>query len=194
MRSASRNPIRIQKLALPCCDKPIEVQGNQETISSRNWPDWTSYRVSVDSLMPQPRNERRKGHRGVHCIPAVSSGRKDRQSPVLQRNFADQHGPALGRRSASGRFSHPVTRVKVMASARLDNSCFIFVIGASLTRTVHRHVGIRNFHDIDPTHGRFYLFALLVRADSSLESQATTFYCDRSTCIRCTVALILVNS
>jgi hypothetical protein len=139
MRSASRNPLRIQKLALPCCDKPIEVQGNQETISSRNWPDWMGYRVSVDSLMPQPRNERRKGHRGVHCIPAVSSGRKDRQSPVLQKNFADQQGPALGRRSASGRFSHPVTRVKVMASA--DSTIPVSYL-ASLTQTVHRHVGI----------------------------------------------------
>ena len=49
-----------------------------------------------------------------------------------------------------------------MASARLDNSCFIFVIGASLTRSIYMHVGIRNFHAIDPTHGRFSLFALLV--------------------------------
>src|SRR5262245_43331706 len=66
----------IQKLALVCCEKPLAVQGSQETISSRNWPDWTIYRVGVDSLRPQPRNERRKGHRGVHCIRAVSSGRK----------------------------------------------------------------------------------------------------------------------
>jgi hypothetical protein len=147
---------------LPCCDKPLEVQGSQETISSRNWPDWMGYRVSVDSLMPQPRNERRKGHRGVHCIPAVSSGRKDRQSPVLLRNFADQHGPASVGVPPPVVFSHPVTRAKVMASARLDNSCFIFVIGASLTRSIYMHVGIRNFH-VDPTH-------------------TVDFTCDRSVC------------
>ena len=142
MRSASRNPLRIQKLALPCCE--LEVQGNQETIGSRNWPDWMGYRVSVDSLMPQPRNERRKGHRGVHCIPAVSSGRKDRQSPVLLRNFADQHGPASvgvlprsfftpGNKSESQgnrrRCRRSVAVRALLASARLDNPCFIFVIG-----------------------------------------------------------------
>ena len=55
-----------------------------------------------------------------------------------------------------------------MASARLDSSCFISVIGALSRERIHAHVGIRNFHAIDPTHGRFYLFALLVRADSSL--------------------------
>ena len=151
------------------------------------------YRVSVDSLMPQPRNERRKVIGVFTAFPQFPQGVKTDNRQSFCGTLLTSMG-SLGRRSASGRFSHPVTRAKVMASARLDNSCFIFVIGASLTRMTPMHVGIEIFttliqHTVDFTCDRSVCPS---RFKSSIA--ATTFYCDRSTCIRCTVALILVNS